>query len=130
MSEPILAPVDIETAVCDLLTTKTGLTFATRVPNPRPSGEAYGRVTRSGGSPRNLIQSDPRVLVECWAPDDVAAFDLARLAYGHLWANYGGSGVWGGRISLTEPVNYPDPDTASPRYQFIATITTDLEELE
>lgn len=125
----MLAPVDIEGEVCTLLTDATGATFATRVPNPRPVTEKYGRVTRAGGNSRNLAQSDPRVLVECWAPDEVAAFHLARLAYGHLWATYGGHGAWGGRVSLTEPVNFPDPDTASARYQFFATITVDLQEM-
>lgn len=118
-------PVDIEGEIIALLRGPLGVHVSTRVPNPRPT--SHVRVTRAGGSSRNAIQSDPRVLVECWAPDSVAALDLARMAYGLLWAHYGAAGTWGGRASLTEPVNFPDPSTDSARYQFIAQITTNLE---
>ena len=122
----MLVPVDIEGEVVTLLDAALTANVSTRVPNPRPAGE-YIRVTRVGGNPRGLIQSDPRLLIECWGADSVAAFDLARMAYGHLWAHYGSTGTWGGRASLTDPVNFPDPDTDSPRYQFLATVTTNLE---
>lgn len=121
----MLLPPDIEGQVIALLTARmpTVGSIATTVPNPRPSNETYIRVTRTGGAGRDLVQTDPTVLIECWAPDSTSALDVARLAYGHLWAAYGGSETWGGRASFTEPVNFPDPDTTSPRYQFIATLT-------
>lgn len=123
----MLAPVDVEAEVVTLLNTALTPPVSTQIPNPRPA--SHVRVTRTGGQGRNLVQSDPRVLVECWAPDSTAAFELARLAYAHLWATYGDAAVWGGRASLTEPANFPDPSTDSARYQFLATITTDLTEV-
>lgn len=122
-----LAPVDIEGAVVSVL----GAGAATRVPNPRPDGPLI-RVTRAGGVTVNLIQSAPRVLVECWDDDEVAAFDLARLAYARLWAaadSFLTPDVYVTRIELTEPVNFPDPDTNKPRYQFVAALTTSLTEV-
>jgi hypothetical protein len=126
----MLAPVDIEGAVVTMLNDALAAPVATRVPNARPA--EFVRVTRTGGQSRNLVQSDARVLVECWAADGVAAFGLARMAYAHLWASadsFIADDVWVGRVDLTEPVNFPDPDTDSPRYQFLATLTTSLVEV-
>jgi hypothetical protein len=144
-----LVPPDIEAALVTYLTPRlVGVDFwpasypatygtggadsvATQVPNPRPTSERYMRLTRAGGNPRNLVQSDPRVLIECWAPDDVEAFELARLVYGHIWAAVPGwiAGVWVDQAQLAEPANFPDPDTSSPRYQFLAQLTTALESI-
>lgn len=119
-----MRPVDIEG---ELVTVLDGLVddIGTSVPNPRPA--SLIRVTRAGGNSRNPVQSDVRMLVECWAPDEVAAFDLASAAYSRILDHYGPAGVWGGRANLSEPVNFPDPETTSPRYQFVASILTDLE---
>lgn len=123
----MLGPIDVEGEVVTLLNAALTPTVSTRIPNPRPA--SHVRVTRAGGQGRSLVQSDVRLLVECWGPDSTEAFDLARLAYAHLWATYGDASTWGGAASLTEPVNFPDPDTDSPRYQFLATITTSLTEV-
>lgn len=122
----MLGPVDTEGEIVTLLDDLAD-DVATSVPNPRPA--TLIRVTRAGGNARNMLQSDPRHLIECWAADEVAAFNLAASAYARLLDHYGPAGVWGGRASLTEPVNFPDPDTESPRYQFVATILTDLQEV-
>lgn len=127
----MLAPVDIEAAVVTVLDAGTSASVATKVENPRPAGPLI-RVTRAGGIGVNLIQSAPRVLVECWDDDEVAAFNLARMAYAVLWAgadSYLAAGVYVTRIELTEPVNFPDPDTKKPRYQFVAALTTSLQEI-
>lgn len=126
----LLVPPDIEVDVVQLLTEKMPDVddIATTVANPRPAG-AYIRVTRTGGQGRDLIQADPTVLVECWAPTRSAAHDVACRAYGHLSAHYGGTGRWGGRASLTQPVNFPDPDTTAPRFQFIATLTVPFDRI-
>jgi hypothetical protein len=124
----MLAPVDIEAEVVTLLDAALPVDVSTRLPNPVPGAGAV-RVTRAGGNARNLMQSDPRLLVECFAADSVTAFNLARLAYAHLWATYGTTDTWGGRASLTEPVNFPDPSTKGARYQFVAQILTNLTEV-
>lgn len=124
-----LAPPDVESAV---VATLTGVadSVATRVPNPRPVTAV--RVTRAGGQGRNLIQSDARILVECWADDTTTAFDIARMAYARLWAAQDSflGDVWVTRIEFTEPVNFPDPNTKQARYQFIAQLTASLTDVD
>ena len=118
-------PVDVEgTAITAM--SSLGVPVSVRIPNPRPT--SHIRVTRSGGARRNVVQSDATVLVECWAPTSLAAFDLAASAWDALddIQHSSVNGVWVGSISLTEPVNFPDPDTSSPRYQFLATLRTGL----
>lgn len=114
-----MRPVDVEGLARTVLAS-LGVPVSTRVPSPRPV--SLVRVTRAGGSRRNLVQSDPLLLVECWAPDSVAAFDLARDA----WSLIDQFPDWS--ASLSEPVNFPDPDSGSPRYQFTASLILNLEE--
>lgn len=128
----MLAPVDLEAAACAYLAEHVGVT-ATSVLNPRPPDDTFLRITRAGGQGRNLVQSDIRLLVEAWAPDEVDAFNLARLAYAHLWAaQFGRIGeVLVMAIELTEPTNYPDPALPeASRYQFIATATVGLQDIQ
>jgi hypothetical protein len=126
----MLAPVDLEGAVYTYLTPRlTGATVATRLPSTLPS--KFVRVTRAGGSGRNLVQSDVRLLVECFADNSTDAFTLARMAYAHLWAaadSFIVPGVWVTQVELTEPVNFPDDSIARARYQFLAQMTTSLTE--
>lgn len=123
-----MSPVDIEAAIVACLTAgvPAEVDVATAVDSDVESpGEtaSYIRVTALGGDPRTLIQSVPRALIECFAPSETAALDLARLAYGLLWAaqnSWLDDETWVSSIGLTDPVNFPDPDTKSARYQFIA----------
>lgn len=127
----MLGPVDIEAAVVAVLDAGTSAEVATSVENPRPAGPII-RVTRAGGSGRNLIQSTPRVLVECWDDDETDAFNLAQLAYARLWAaqdSFMTADVYVTQVELTEPANFPDPDTDQARYQFLAALTTSLTEV-
>lgn len=119
-----LAPADVEALAHAILPPPAG----TRLPNPRPA--EFTRVTRAGGSTVNLVLSAPRLLVECWAPTSTAAFDRAREAWAAFHAIEGTTvaGVWVARVELTEPVNFEDPSTTSPRYQFVAQLTTALQE--
>lgn len=128
----LLAPADVEAGVVALLDDGLTADVSTEVPDPRPESETYVRVTSTGGTVRNMIQLDSRCLVECWAPDETDALNLARHAWALLHAaqdSYlAGGDVYATRIESTGPVNFPDPDTDSPRYQFITTITTSLQE--
>jgi hypothetical protein len=121
----ILAPADVEAAVAALLD------GSTRVPTNLKTSLPYIRVLRVGGDTANLIQSRARLTIECWAADDVAAFDAARLAWARLWASRGAfmGAVWVSRVELTEPVNLPDVDASLSRYQFIAQLTVALDEI-
>lgn len=119
-----LAPTDVEAALVAWLPGGlSGEVVSTDVPNPRPP--AHVRVSRIG--PGAHI-TDPKVdralvLLEAWAPTSVAASDLALAVYRRVTA---GSGEWLSastycyRATASAPVSLPDPDTASPRYQFTA----------
>lgn len=127
----LLAPVDVEAAAIALLGGALTADVSTEVPNPRPDGP-YVRVTSLGGTVRNMVQLDARLLIECWDSDETSALNLARMAWALLFAatdTYLDGEVYATRISSTGPVNFPDPDTKSPRYQFISTITTTLNEV-
>jgi hypothetical protein len=123
----VLAPVDVEAAVAEFLPDPVG----TRLTNPL--GEKFTRITRAGGERRNLILGTSRVLIECLAAEDTDAWDLAREAWGRLGAaaqSYLAPGVWVTRVELTDPVNFPDPESKSARYQFVASLTLSLTPLE
>lgn len=115
-----MIPVDFEGVLVAALNDALPEPFATRVPSERPV--AFGRVRRTGGTGINLVQEKPMVLVECWAPDSVAAFDLAARAYGVVdtFCSVGNR--------PSSPINNPDPDAPGARYQFTATPVVDLKE--
>lgn len=112
-----LRPPDVEATLVTLLTT-TGVSVHTRVPNPRPA--KFIRVSRAGGSRRNLIQDQPLVIVECWASSSVDAFAVAQDAWATLDATYNRD------ASLSSPVWFPDPDSTQSRYQFTAELLVPL----
>lgn len=117
-----LAP--LEQAVVALLAVATGKPVGTRVPATRPA--AFVVVQRSGGAIRNRVQSDPSLLVQCWGSTEAGAWDLTVAAWEALASADEATltrGVDVMRVSLTEPANYPDEATGSPRYTFIFTAT-------
>jgi hypothetical protein len=123
----VLAPADVEAALYAFLPAPVG----TRIPDEL--GDEFTRVTRAGGDRLNLAMGVSRVLVECFGVDDDTAFAVARKAWGLLGAagqSYLVPGVWVTRVQLTDPVNFPDPSTKHPRYQFVASLTLSLTPLE
>lgn len=121
-------PAPVEQALVKHLETVLGEEVATRVPSTRP--DRFVKLTRTGGSHYELVLSKPTVLFECWGKTDSDAWqmvsmcwsavrDLARVSLPTIYVN---------DISLTDPVNYPDSASGSPRYQFIATLTVALTE--
>ena len=128
----LYAPPDVEAAAVAYLNPALSVPVANRVPTPRPA--SHVRVTSAGGGGQvSLVQSVSRLLVECWAPDSVAALDLARRSWALFWAVQHDwmAGAWISQAELTDPVNFPDPDAPrSARYQFVAQLTVALERLE
>lgn len=116
----MLAPVDIEGAFVGYLNAALTPPVSTRIPNPRPV--SHVRVQVVGGIVPNVALDAPLLLVECWAGTSTAAVELARQAWALVAASRGQfvGDAFVTRASLTRPVNFPDPDTASPRYQFTA----------
>jgi hypothetical protein len=124
----VLGPPNAEAAVVGLLALElVPVVVGTRIPNPRPV--SLVRVQRVGGVERNFIQEQPTLLVECWGPTQTAAWDLAAKAWSLLQGRdtLEFNGMELRERHLSSPVNYPDPSTSSPRYQFTLQTTINLE---
>lgn len=113
-----LAPVDAEGfAVAQLRAGMTArgdtATVATKVPTTRPARMV--RVSLADTYAVTLGHFGSALLVECWAPTEAAAGQLARRAYGILRALADHDQV----VGIEEVggiVNFPDE--VGPRYQF------------
>ena len=105
-------------------------TVATKVPPRRP--ETFIRVLAAGGAlTAEYSLAAPSAIVECWAATTDAAYDLASAAWERLRATAGtelGPGLWIQEARLTLPVDFPDTQSGSPRWQFIFTPTVAQEE--
>lgn len=125
----VLQLANVESAVIHLLDADAAITVEVsgRVPNPRP--DSFIRVTRVGGSQLNMIQERPTILVECWGSDQQQAWDLVSAAYRVLqgWDPLEYNGIELGSRRCSSAVNYPDPSTSSPRYQFQLETTVNLK---
>jgi hypothetical protein len=102
-------------------------TVASRVPTTRPP--RLVRVTQVGGTQTSIASINPLVLVECWDVTEPAAAYLAAVCAQEISAATRSpspiaAGVWigGGDDACSLPVNFPDPLTSSPRYQFTASL--------
>lgn len=94
-----------------------------RVPTTRPS--AFVRVSPAGGERLSLTKRETRLLVECYDVDDEKAQSLAELTSAELEAATRSQapmapGVWvsADQDAFSVPVDFPDPLSSSPRYQF------------
>ncbi|AKU15748.1 hypothetical protein [Luteipulveratus mongoliensis] len=135
-----MKPAPLEQALVAHLGPLLSVPVASRVPNPRPP--KFVHLFRSNGSRRNLVQADPILIIRCWAADkvvdgvtvrgDADAWALVSATYDALDAlQYQSSplplGVFVVDARLTDPVNFPDPESGTSRYQFLATLTTNLK---
>ncbi|RTE50391.1 hypothetical protein [Actinobaculum sp. 352] len=106
----IYGPADVVAGLVGFLRGH-GINAATRVPLERAPGMV--RVSRQGGGPVNELQDQAVMLVEVWAEDQPAAFDLARKIWGLVAAvSVNDQGAFPGlvtyRASPNIPVQYPD----------------------
>lgn len=125
-----LYPAPVEQALVTYLTSELSpVHVGTKVPTTRPT--TFVRLTRSGGAERNLVQADVQVLVECWGNTDALAWQTTVSTSGAL-RNLREEGdlptMTVMTVTLTEPVNFPDSLSGSPRYQFLANLVTNLQE--
>jgi hypothetical protein len=120
---------NVEAAAIHLLDDDIAITaeVSSRIPNPRPA--SLIRVTRVGGTEANMVQERAILLIECWGATQQQAWDLVSAAYRVLQGRdpleY--NGIELGSRSCSSPVNYPDPSTSSPRYQFQLETTVNLK---
>jgi len=121
MGEILITP-DVEVAAVTFLRAGLGVLadkVATKVPATMPAKMV--RVSLTGGSRLNVASDTSQLTVECWAPDEPTASNLARTAQALMisaaWNTAGG--VFVRRVDSVGGVQFfPDPDTAKPRYQF------------
>ena len=121
MGEILITP-DVELAAVTFLRAGLGSLadkVATKVPSTMPAKMV--RVSLTGGSRVNVASDTSQLTVECWAPDELTASNLARTAqalmFSAAWNTAGG--VFVRRVDSVGGVQFfPDPDTAKPRYQF------------
>lgn len=119
LTYPLATPV-----VVGWLTTQfagSGVVVATKVPNPRPAELVKPR--RVGGPARNLVLDAPMFLFECWSTTGPAAEQLCELTRGYVLAFNGETfgGVWCSHVDeIGGPVDFPDPDSAQPRWTYSA----------
>lgn len=125
--------VPIEQAVIAFLGNVVGHRIAsTEVPNNRPA--TFIRVSRTGGARRNLAQTDLTVLVEVWGSSssnhNENPWPLTKVAWEALATcdelEEFPLGVDIAEADVSEPVNYPDSATGSPRYTFLFTPIVNL----
>ena len=122
----VLAAPDIEGMVVQFLNAQ----YALRGDTARAATEYHERprtvrVGRVGGARKNVAVDAPMVLVECWADDGVEASGLGLLTRALVWSmprhKFATATIY--RVYETGGLqSFPDPSTAQPRYQFIATI--------
>ena len=121
MGEVLVTP-DVELAAVTFLRTRLGALadkVATKVPATMPTKMV--RVSLTGGTRVNVATDTAQLTVECWAPDEPTASNLARTAQAHMFSAAGttAGGVFVRRVDSVGGVQFfPDPDTAKPRYQF------------
>ena len=124
-----VAPSPIEQDFVTWATTALpGVHVSTRVPTSLPA--QFVRVLRGTGARRNLAQSAPSLVVECWGSTDAQAWSLASRVWALLSApdlDRIGS-TWLSDAECTEPVNFPDVASGRPRYVFTFYPLTILEE--
>ena len=121
MGEVLLTP-DVEAAAIVWLRNGLGVLadkVATKVPATMPAKMV--RVSLTGGSRRDVATETVQVTVECWAPDEPSASNIARTAQAIMFS---ASLMTAGSVfvrkveSVGGVQNFPDPDTNNPRYQF------------
>lgn len=110
---PVAAP-PAQAIVTKALREALGVHVSTQKPRDVP--ERYVLVSRIGGSSGTFATSDPRFLVECYAPDELAAEIFAEEVVA-VWRGLRSHGIVHARDDQNLVPN-ADPDTSRVRFQF------------
>jgi hypothetical protein len=120
MGEVLVTP-DVEAAAVSFLRTGLGVLatkVATAVPATMPA--TMVKVSLTGGGRSGVASDQAQLTIECWAPDAIAASNVARTALALMLSAPGSiaGGVFIRRAEVVGGVQFfPDPDIAKPRYQ-------------
>ena len=104
-----------------------GVVAATKIPSVRPP--KFIRVIVTGGTERDMVTDSPIAVVECFAPLEGAAAELASRARAVL-SRAGRIGIIGGITCygvgiVGRPVNLP-MESVPDRYRYTFTVSVDL----
>lgn len=105
------------------LAAAAGIPVSTRKPDPLP--ERFVIVSRIGGGSTTFATTNPRFLIECYAPTELAAEDLAEHIR-TLWCRLRTHGV----IYAYDDDNltrFDDPNPGRQRFQFTGGLTIRLD---
>ncbi|WAL73110.1 hypothetical protein OU787_17315 [Kitasatospora sp. YST-16] len=123
MSKPVIVMPDAVAVVTSYLRSAlasrgSAVPVVSRVPPTRPP--SFVRVERVGGLRATPVTDRARLDVQCWAPTEAAAHDLAALARALLDDLPGvRDGVTVYRVSeASSPMWLPDELTSTPRFAF------------
>lgn len=128
MAEIIQFP-DVEAALVTYLTTALaaqGDTASVHVRVPRTRPNRFVLVPRLGGTQANLVTDAATIGVECWAPTDLQASNLARLTRALVRSLRGETTAGVTFYDVTEfagPANLPDPTSNQSRYTFTVSVS-------
>lgn len=103
----------------------TPVKVSTQIPSTRP--DELVRVSRTGGVRRDLITDQAQLTFECWAKTGVRASAICSLIRAHMSAAEGETinGLWIYKVTeVGGPVNFPDPESTSPRYQLTLAVAS------
>lgn len=110
-----------QAAVIEHTHTVLGVDTASEVPNPLPA--SFIQVMRVGGSHPTPVSERVMLTFLCWAPTKTAAEQLALDALAAVQLLRTVEGLRVKRCVVVGGVaESPDPDRASPRYQFTVTL--------
>lgn len=101
------------------LSGKLGVPASAVPPKDRPA--SFVTVERTSG-PSEPWRDMPTMAVQCWAPTDHAASELARRARDACLDYSSEPGV--SRVSVEGLYRFPDPDSGQSRYQLVVEMTT------
>lgn len=106
---------DVEAMVRGFLSMKVApVKVHTKVPAARP--ETFVRAWRTGGAATNRVLEQPLVTVQAWAPNTVAASELARQCREAILNDYTLMPLVRGVEEVTGPYYDPDLSTGIDRY--------------
>ena len=113
--------VDAEALAVAFLKARVSAPVSTKIPKPRPA--TFVRVRRTGGAAVNRVLERVQLTFEAWAPDEVAAANLAGAVRGHILNHYTGMVLVRGVEEISGPYSDPDPTTGIPRYTFTVALS-------
>ena len=116
----VLAPANAEAlVVADLKAQYAARSMTavvgTEIRNTRPP--LFTKVILAGGG-SSYVSTAPMLIVECWAPTKIEAWNLSEVTVALVDSIWERLGICSGVTHVGNPGFQPDPDSGTPRYVF------------